>query len=109
MAVRTYSETLSCRRVPLLQVLSVLLVSLTSAPLAWLAEKFWAWLRNRLRQRDPEDLQAGRPALGKTAFKARVRAICRSQHARRVAAACALGLRKVCLEVIAKKGAMARS
>ena len=46
---------------------------------------------------------------GKTAFKARVRAICRSQHARRVAAACALGLRKVCLEVIAKKGAMARS
>ena len=38
-------------------------------------EKFWAWLRNRLRQRDLEDLQAGRPALGKTAFKARVRAI----------------------------------
>ena len=72
-------------------------------------EKFWAWLRNRLRQRDLEDLQAGWPALGKTAFKARVRAICRSQHARRVAAACALGLRKVCLEVIAKKGAMARS
>ena len=28
-------------------------------------EKFWAWLRNRLRQRDLEDLQAGRPALGK--------------------------------------------
>ena len=46
---------------------------------------------------------------GKTAFKARVRAICRSQHARRVAAACALGLRKVCLEAIAKKGVMARS
>ena len=72
-------------------------------------EKFWAWLRNRLRQRDLEDLQAGRPALGKNAVKDRVRAICRSQHARRVAAACALGLRKVCLEVIAKKGAMARS
>ena len=62
------------------------------------------------RVREPlDDQQAGRPALGKTAFKARVRAICRSQHARRVAAACALGLRKVCLEVIAKKGAMARS
>ena len=33
----------------------------------------------------------------------------RSQHALRVATACALGLRKVCLEVVAKKGAMARS
>ena len=72
-------------------------------------EKFGAWLRNRLRQRDLEDLLAGRPALGKTAFKARVRAVCRSQHAQRVAAACALGLRMFCLEVVAKKAAMARS
>ena len=47
--------------------------------------------------------------MGKTAFKARVRAICRSHRAQRVAANCALGLRKVCLEVIAKRGAMARS
>ena len=46
-----------------------------------------SWLRNRLRQRDLEDLQAGRPALGKTAFKTRVRATCHSQYARRVAAA----------------------
>ena len=72
-------------------------------------EKFWSWLRTQLRQRDLADLQAGRPPMGRVAFKARVRAICRSQRAQRVARACALGLRKVCQEVVMKKGAMARS
>ena len=134
MLFRSYTvyllRTAGCRRVPLLLVFLVIFLRFcarsesTAAHAAanvilWSVpprspdlnpiEKFWAWLRNRLRQRDLEDLRAGRPALGKTAFKARARAVCRSQHAQHVAAACALGLRKVCLEVVAKKGAMARS
>ena len=72
-------------------------------------EKCWSWLRKETRKRDLGDLRAKRPPLRKTAFKARVRAICRSAKAQQVAAACARGLRKVCKEVIAKRGAMARS
>ena len=72
-------------------------------------EKYWAWLRKEIRRRDLGDLRAKRPPLAKTAFKARVRAICASPKAQRAAAACARGLRKVCKEVVAKRGAMARS
>lgn len=72
-------------------------------------EKFWAWLRRRLREKDLADLHAGRPVPSHVAFKARVRSLCASQQAQRVAKACALSLRKVCNEVVEKKGAMARS
>ncbi|CAE8615557.1 unnamed protein product [Polarella glacialis] len=72
-------------------------------------EKYWAWLRKQLRHKDLEGLEAQRPVLGKMAFRARVRAICRTQRSQRVAAACADGLKKVCREVIKKRGAMARS
>ena len=67
------------------------------------------WVRQRLRAMGLADLHAGRLVLGRLAFKARVRSVCASQQAQRVAKACALGFRKVCQEVIAKKGAMARS
>ena len=43
MAVCTYSETLSCRRVLLLQILSVLLVPLSSAPLATFSSELYAF------------------------------------------------------------------
>ncbi|CAE8653377.1 unnamed protein product [Polarella glacialis] len=72
-------------------------------------EKFWAWLRRTLRQKDWADLRAGRKALDKKAYQARVRSTCRTKRAQAVAASCAGGLRKVCKEVVAKKGAMARS
>ncbi|CAE8704557.1 unnamed protein product [Polarella glacialis] len=72
-------------------------------------EKFWAWMRRTLRQKDWADLRAGRKALDKKAYQARVRSTCRTKRAQAVAASCAGGLRKVCKEVVAKKGAMARS
>ena len=72
-------------------------------------EKFWSWLRRRLVALDLRDLKKRRVALGRAAFKLRVQSICRSQKAQRVAASCALGLKKVCREVIRLGGGMARS
>ena len=71
-------------------------------------ELFWSWLRRALLAKDLEDLKQGRPTLGKTAFKARVRAICASAKAKRVAAACVGNLHKVCKEVLRLKGAATR-
>ncbi|CAE7263888.1 unnamed protein product, partial [Symbiodinium natans] len=72
-------------------------------------EKFWAWLRRRLRHLDREDLRRKRPPIGMLAFKARVRAVLASQRAQRVASHIAAGFKKTCKEVVAKKGGMARS
>jgi hypothetical protein len=71
-------------------------------------EKFWSWLRRELRKRDLADLVAGRPPLGKMAYRKRIVNICRSAKARQVAGNLCKGLRKVCAEVVKKKGAMAR-
>ena len=68
-------------------------------------EKFWSWLRRKLRAMDLKDAVAKRPVLGKMAYKSRVRSVASSQQAQRVAKACTLGLKKVCREVIRKKGA----
>ena len=68
-------------------------------------EKFWAWLRKELRKRDLEDLAKKRPVLNKAAYLARVRGIYRSVSAKRVAQSCALGLKRVCREVLDKNGA----
>ena len=72
-------------------------------------ERYWAWLRRKLRAMDLQDLHQKRPRLGKMAYKARVRAVCKSAKSQRVAAACYGGFRKVCREVVRKKGAAARS
>ena len=58
-------------------------------------EKFWSWLRRKLRAIDLTDITKKRPVLSKMAYKARVRAVCRSKAAQRVAKACAAGLKKV--------------
>jgi hypothetical protein len=71
-------------------------------------ERFWAWLRKKLRSMDLADAMAKRRVLGRTAYTARVRRVATSKTAQRVAAACARGLRKVCQEVVAKKGAATR-
>jgi transposase len=71
-------------------------------------ERFWGWLRNRLRARDRADLKAKRPALTKAAYRARVQAICRTKHAQKVAKKFAQVFRKVCEEVVAKQGAASR-
>ena len=58
-------------------------------------EKRWSWLRRRLVALDLRDLKMRKKALDRAAFKARVQSFCRSQKAQRVAASCALGLKKV--------------
>ena len=72
-------------------------------------ERYWAWLRRKLRKMDLHDLHHKRPRLGKTAYKARVRAVCKTMKSQQVAAACFKGLQKVCREVVQKKGAAARA
>ena len=71
-------------------------------------EKSWSWLRRKLRALDLKVAVAKRPVLGKMAYKRRVRSVCSSQQAQRVAKACARGLRKVCEEVVRNKGAATR-
>ena len=72
-------------------------------------EKYWSWLRRRLRSLDLKDVVDGRPLPGKTAYIQRVRAVCRSRQSQQVARACSSGLSKVNQEVLRKKGARARS
>ena len=71
-------------------------------------ERIWAWLRKALRSRDQADLAAKRPALTKTAFKARVQAICKTKRAQKVAKKLARMLRTVCQDVVAKQGAASK-
>jgi hypothetical protein len=68
----------------------------------------YARLRKELLARDLQDALAKRPILEKAAYQNRVRAVCRSQRAHAVAAACAKTLRKTCAEVIRNKGAATR-
>jgi hypothetical protein len=68
-------------------------------------EKCWAWLRRELRRLDLQDLSKKKRPLSKSAYAVRVRSLCRSQQAQRVASNFANGLKRVCNEVIAKKGA----
>ena len=49
-----------------------------------------------------------RPVLGKHPYCARIRAVCRSARARRVAKNLAGGLKKACKEVLDKNGAATR-
>ena len=72
-------------------------------------EKFWSWLRARLRAMDLADLKARRVPVRKAAFKARVRSLVRTARAKRVSANIFKGLRKTCAEVLRKRGAGSRS
>ena len=71
-------------------------------------EKFWGRLRRELRRRDLQDWNAKRPPLGRTAYRARLRAFLRSEKTQGVAGRIAAGLLKVCKEVVKKKGAASR-
>ena len=72
-------------------------------------ERFWGWLKSQLRKQDLEDLRKGRPALGKFAYKARVRAFLKTKKAQTVAKAKWRFMKKVCKEIIKKKGAASSS
>ena len=71
-------------------------------------EKYWGWLRKRLREKDLAELVAKRRLVQKTDLKARVRVICRSLRGQRVAASYFAGLRSTCQCVIKNKGAAIR-
>ena len=68
-------------------------------------ERFWAWLKKKLRRMDLADLQAVRRAMGRVAYTARVKRVLRSKKAQDVAAADARSLRKVCKQIVKRKGA----
>ena len=61
-------------------------------------------VRKKLRAMDLKDAVAKRPVLGKTAYKARVRAVCRSKKAQAVAASQSKILKRVCKAIVAKRG-----
>ena len=71
-------------------------------------EKFWCWLKRELRRLDLWDLKSGRGALGKTAYKARIRLVLRRKETQKVAARFSTQLYSACKEVIKKKGAATR-
>jgi hypothetical protein len=60
------------------------------------------------QERKLQDAVAKRPVLGKAAYKERIKRICKSKRAQSVAVNIAGGLKKVCLEVVANKGAASR-
>ena len=71
-------------------------------------ERFWGWLRAALRKKDLDDIAAKRPVPSRAAYIMRVKALCRTAKAQQVAKNFAKVLRKVCVEVIEKKGAASK-
>ena len=67
-------------------------------------ERFRSWLTKKLRSMDLADALKGRPVLGKTAYRERVRRVLKSQKAQAVAKNQANTLRKVCKAVLLQKG-----
>eukprot|EP00973_Karenia_brevis_P078668 10919323-Karenia_brevis.AAC.1 len=59
-------------------------------------ERFWSHLKKKLRRMDLSDAVSNRPALGKTAYRERVRRVIKSKWAQKIASNCAAGLRRVC-------------
>ena len=68
-------------------------------------EKYWSWLRRKLRAMDLSDALAKRPVLGKMAYKARVSRVIKTARSQTVAANIAKGLKSTCKRVVAAKGA----
>ena len=67
-------------------------------------EKYWAWIRKRMRAMDLADLAAKRPALGKTAYKARLMRLVKTAEAKAIAGRTFRNLRKACQEVLKSGG-----
>ena len=71
-------------------------------------ERFWGWLKKKLKRMDLADAMKKRPVLGKTAYKVRVSNILKTKKAQAMAATYANSFRKACKEVVKKKGAATR-
>ena len=66
-------------------------------------EKYWSWLRKKLRALDLEDAVKRRPVLTKTMYIQRIRSVVASKKSQTVAKNYALGLKKVCKEVLSQR------
>lgn len=71
-------------------------------------EKFWAWVRKAMLDRDLEDLKAQKPRPAKAEYVKRVKALLRSAKAQEVAGNCVASFRKTCQEVSEKEGRASR-
>ena len=72
------------------------------------AEKFWSWLRRKLRSLDLADLRAKRAPVNRAQLQACARSIVRSKKANQVARNCARSLKQVCEEVVKSGGKATR-
>ena len=72
-------------------------------------EMFWGWARRQLRLQDLADLRSKRRPFTKAEYIVRIKTLFRTQKAQRAAKSFAAQLRKTCKEVIANKGAAART
>ena len=70
-----------------------------------LVEKMWGWIRKRLRRMGLADLAAKRAVLGRTAYRERIRRLCRSEAAQTVAKNFFNGLANVKKPVLDANGA----
>ena len=67
-------------------------------------ERFWSWLRKKLRTMDLADAVKKKRVLTKRQYVARVKRILASKKAQKVGSACAQGFRKTCKEMVRFKG-----
>ena len=65
-------------------------------------ERVWSSLRSKLRKMDLADAVAKKPVLGKRAYVERVKRVLQSKYMQKVSANCALGLKRVCKELLAR-------
>ena len=68
-------------------------------------ERFWSWLKKKLRSMDLADAVKKRKPLGKYAFSERIRRVIKPTKAQEVAVTQAQKMRQVCGIVLKKKGA----
>ena len=71
-------------------------------------ERYWSWLRRRLRALDLMDAKAKKPIMSKVAYKARVRRVMNTARSKTVAGNIVGGFRKTCREIHALGGGAAR-
>lgn len=68
-------------------------------------ERFWSYLKARLRALDLKDALRKRPALGKTAYKARVKRVLQAKCTQTAAKNIVKGYMKTCKDIVRSRGA----
>ena len=68
-------------------------------------ERFWSWVRRRLRKMDNDGLRAKRPPVDRKAMKARIVALLKTRAAKMAARNYFASFRSTCVKVDKRKGA----